>query len=161
MKKTKGVTHAAIIAALYVVMCYFAQTLGLASGAVQIRIAEALTVLPFFTPYAIGGLTVGCLVSNILTGCLPWDIAFGTLATLIGAVGTYLLRKKSPCLASIPPILANTVIVPFILAKVYGEGTPIPLLALSIFVGEFISCGVLGMLLLMALKKSKNNLFKY
>ena len=160
MKKSKGITHAAIIAALYVAMCYFSAALGLASGAIQVRAAEALTVLPFFTPYAIGGLTVGCLISNIVTGCLPWDIAFGTLATLMGAVGTYLLRKKSPFLAPIPPILANTIIIPFVLARVYGEGTPIPLLGLSIFIGELISCGILGMGLLFALKKSGKELFK-
>lgn len=161
MKKTKGITHAAIIAALYVAMCYFSAMLGLSNGAVQVRVAEALTVLPFFTPYAIGGLTVGCLISNVVTGCLPWDIVFGTLATLLGALGTHLLRKKSSFLAPVPPILANTIIIPFVLARVYGEGTPIPLLALSIFIGELLSCGVLGMLLLFALKKGGKGLFKH
>lgn len=158
MNRTKGITYAAIIAALYVALCYLTNLLGLASGAVQVRAAEALTVLPFFTPYAIIGLGIGCFVSNIVTGCLPWDIVFGTLATVIGAVGTYALRKKSPFLAAIPPIVANTAIIPFVLAEVYGETIPIPLLALSIFVGEFISCGVLGTSLLFAVKKS--NLFK-
>ncbi|MBQ3081068.1 MAG: QueT transporter family protein [Clostridia bacterium] len=160
MKRTKGITHAAIIAALYVVLTYLANLFGLSSGAVQVRISEALTVLPFFTPAAIPGLTIGCLVANIVTGSLPWDIVFGSLATLLGAVGTYLLRKKSPYLAPLPPIIANTLIVPVVLAKVYGEGTPIPLLAASVFAGELISCGVLGMLLLISLNRSKNNLFK-
>lgn len=160
MKKTKGITFAAIIAALYVVLCYFAHLLGLSGGAVQVRIAEALTVLPFFTPSAIGGLTVGCLLSNIITGCLLWDVVFGTLATLLGAVGTFLLRKKSPWLAAVPPILFNTLIIPFVLQQVYGVGTPIFLLMLSIFAGELISCGVLGTMLLYALKPHASRLFK-
>lgn len=160
MKNTRVVTHGAIIAALYVALTYLANLFGLSSGALQVRISEALTVLPFFTPAAIPGLTIGCLVSNTVTGCLPWDVVFGTLATLLGAVGTYLLRRKNPYLAPVPPILANTLIVPIVLAKVYGEGTPIPLLAASVFAGELISCGVLGMLLLFALKRNGQGLFK-
>lgn len=158
MKKTKGLTYAAIIAALYVILSYLSHLLGIASGAVQVRISEALTVLPFFTPSAVSGLTVGCLITNLVTGCAPWDTVFGTLATLLGGLGTYLLRKRSPYLSPLPPILANTVIIPLVLAKVYGVGTPVPLLALSVFAGEFIACGVLGMILHKAL--SQRDIFK-
>ena len=154
MKKTKGLTYAAIIAALYVVLSYLSHLFGLSNSAIQVRISEALTVLPFFTPVAIPGLGVGCLITNLVTGCAPWDVVFGTLATVLGAVGTYLLKKHTPFLAPLPPILANVAIVPFVLAFVYGDGTPIPLLALGIFVGEFIACGVLGMVLLHAIKRS-------
>lgn len=160
MKHAKSVTYSAIIAALYVVLSYCSHLFGLANGAVQVRLSEALTVLPFFTPAAIPGLTIGCLVSNFIMGCLPWDIAFGTLATLLGALGTYALRKWHPALAPLPPIAANTVIVPIVLAKVYGEGAPLYLLAAGIFAGEFVACAVLGIPLLYTLKRRGANIFK-
>ncbi len=98
-KKIMFLSQAAMIAALYVVLTLLANALGLANYAIQVRFSEALTILPFFTPAAIPGLTIGCLLSNILTGCAPLDILFGTLATLIGALGTYALRR---CLRSLP-----------------------------------------------------------
>lgn len=159
MKKTRFVTNAAIIAALYVVLSYVAHTFNLASGAVQVRLSEVLTVLPFFTGAAVPGLTVGCLISNILMGCHIWDVVFGTIATLIGAAGTYLLRKKSIYFACVPPIAANSLIIPFVLSKVYGDGTPLPLLALSVFIGELIACGFLGTALCALLKKRGKDIF--
>ncbi len=92
-QKTNFICVTAMIAALYVVLTFIANTFGLASGVIQIRLSEALTVLPFFTPAAIPGLTIGCLLSNWMTGCVLWDIIFGTLATLLGALGSYALRK--------------------------------------------------------------------
>ncbi len=137
---------AALIAAAYVVLTFVASAFGLASGAIQVRLSEALTILPIFTPYAIPGVFIGCLLANILTGCALWDIILGSFATLIGAVGTYLLRKHK-LLATIPPMLANTIIVPFVLVNVYAlEGT-YWYFALTVFIGEFISCGILGTLL--------------
>ncbi len=145
-----------IIAALYVALTLLSSVFGLSGqNLIQFRLSEALTILPFFTPAAIPGLTVGCLVANILTGSVPWDIAFGTLATLLGAVGTYLLRKHR-FLVSIPPILANTLIVPFVIYYCYGldasfSAFPVAvgllLTAGCVFIGEFICCGVLGTLL--------------
>ena len=150
--------RAAIIAALYVVLTYVANALGLANGSVQVRFSEALTILPFFTPAAIPGLFVGCLLSNILTGCAIPDIIFGSIATLLGALGTYALRKKSPWLAPVAPIVANTVIVPFVLLYAYGV-QPLWLSFITVGAGEIISCGILGMLLLFALKKRAAALF--
>ena len=92
-KKVLFITQAAMIAALYVVLTLLANALGLANYAVQIRFSEALTILPFFTPAAIPGLWAGCVLANILTGCAPLDILFGSLATLIGAFFTYVLRR--------------------------------------------------------------------
>lgn len=156
-KKIRGIAVGAIIAAMYVVLTYVASALGLANGAIQVRFSEALTILPVFTPYAIPGLFIGCLTSNILTGCVATDILFGSLATLIGAIGTYLLRKH-PVLATLPPILANTIIIPFILMYVYhAEGTLIYFF-ITIFIGELISCGILGALLHKSL--SKHNIFR-
>ena len=146
--KNKGVvftTQAAMIAAIYVVLTVVFAPFSF--GSVQVRIAEALTILPAFTPAAIPGLFVGCLIGNILGGAMLPDIIFGTLATLIGAVFTYILRNQNKFLAPLPPIVANTVIIPYVLRFAYGEAITIPLLMLSIGIGEVISCGVLGMIL--------------
>ncbi len=158
-KKVLFITQAAVIAALYVVLTLLANALGLANYAIQVRFSEALTILPFFTPAAIPGLTIGCLLSNLLTGCMPLDILFGSLATLLGAVGTYLLRKRQ-WMAPLPPILANTVIVPFVLAYVYQFEGSIPYFMLTVGIGELLSCGVLGMILMGVLMKYRNVLFK-
>ena len=158
--KNKGVvftTQAAMIAAIYVVLTVVFAPFSF--GSVQVRIAEALTILPAFTPAAIPGLFVGCLIGNILGGAMLPDIIFGTLATLIGAVFTYILRNQNKFLAPLPPIVANTVIIPYVLRFAYGEAIPIPLLMLSIGIGEVISCGVLGMILYITLNKYKHRLF--
>lgn len=150
--KTTYLTHAALIAALYVILSLVSNMFGLASGAVQIRISEALTVMPVFTPAAIPGLFAGCIISNILTGCAPWDILFGSLATLIGALFTQVL-KKHDILCLLPPIASNTLILPFVLSFVYHFEGSLWYFAITIFAGEFISCGILGYLLKKVLRK--------
>lgn len=149
--------QAAMIAALYVVLTYIANAMGLASSAIQVRFSEALTILPYFTPAAIPGLFVGCLLSNILTGCAIPDIIFGSAATLIGAVLTRVIRRYK-WLAPVPPVLANTLIVPFVLLYAYGI-RPLWLSFITVGIGEIISCGVLGMLLLFVLEKYRGRLF--
>lgn len=151
-------TQGALIAALYTALTYLANALGLANGAVQVRFSEALTILPVFTPAAVPGLFVGCLLANLLTGAAIWDILFGSLATLLGAIGTYLLRRHEK-LAAVPPILANLLIIPFVLKWAYGVSEALPYLFLTIGLGEVISCGVLGMILLYALKPHAKALF--
>ena len=151
--KTLKITVGGVIAALYVALTYLANLLGLASGAIQIRLSEALTILPVFTGAAVPGLAVGCVLANLLTGCAAWDVVFGSLATLIGAVGTRLLRKK-PLLAWIPPVLSNAIIVPIILIKVYGVPDAWWYLVLTVGAGEVIACGVLGLLLWRALRNN-------
>ena len=147
------ITKAAFIAALYVVLTELSAQFGLSgTNVIQFRISEALTILPFFTSAAIPGLVIGCFLSNLLTGAVVWDVVFGTVATLIGAVLTYALRRYK-WLAPIPPILANTVIVPFVLRYAYGFTDAWWFLALTVFIGEFVCCGVLGMLLLFAVNK--------
>ncbi len=154
-KSSKFMAHSAIIAALYVVLTYIASILGLSSGAIQIRFSEALAILPVFTSAAIPGLFIGCFISNILSGCVIWDVIFGSLATLIGAVFTYFLRNHEKY-AFIPPILSNTIIVPFVLKYAYGLPAGLAYLVLTVGIGEILSCGVLGSLLLLYLKKYKN-----
>ncbi len=141
-----------VIAALYVALTFVAAAFGLASGAIQVRLSEALTILPVFTATAVPGLTVGCILANLLTGCAPWDVVFGSLATLIGAVGTRLL-KNNPYIAWIPPVVSNAVIVPFVLQKVYGVEDAWWYLALTVGAGEIIACGILGILLYHSIKK--------
>lgn len=149
--------QAAMIAAIYVVLTFIANAFGLANYAVQVRFSEALTILPYFTPAAIPGLFIGCLLSNILTGCALPDIIFGTLATLVGAILTYRLRKFK-WLAPVPPIVANAIVVPIVLLYAYGI-SPLWLSFITVTAGEIISCGILGMILLFALEKYRGRLF--
>lgn len=157
-KKVLFLVQAAMIGAIYVVLTLLFQPFSF--GQIQVRIAEALTILPLFTPAAIPGLFVGCLIGNILGGSILPDIIFGSLATLIGAIFTYLLREQSKYLAPLPPTLANTIIVPFILYYAYGINLPIPFMMLTVGIGEIISCGVLGMIVYASLEKYRYRIFK-
>ncbi len=142
-----------MIAALYAVLCILLAPISYA--AIQVRIAEALTILPAFTPAAIPGLTVGCLLANILGGCPMLDIIFGTLATLIGAVGTYLLRSRKT-LIWMPPVVSNTILVSIfsIYIPFMGESDDsLWYIMLTVCIGELISVCILGYLLYFALKK--------
>ncbi len=150
--KTKNLTMASTIATLYVVLTLLSRVFGLDSGAIQLRFSEALCILPIFTPAAIYGLFVGCLLSNILAGAVVWDVIFGSLATLLGALGTRAL-KGNRFLAVIPPILANTLIIPFVLSFAYGIPGSIPYFMLTVGIGEILSCGVLGLFLYRYVKK--------
>ncbi len=156
-KKTKFLVHASFIAALYVVLTYLATLTGLSSGVIQVRFSEMLTVLPIFTSAAVPGLFVGCLLSNILSGCVLWDVIFGSLATLIGALGTYTL-KNHKYLAILPPIIANTIIVPFLLRYAYGAPGSLFYFMITVGIGEIISCGILGIILIRAFEKNKDML---
>lgn len=159
-RKTRYLTYAAVIAALYVVLTWFSALFGLSGqNLIQVRLSEALCILPYFTPAAVPGLAIGCLISNLLTGAHVLDIVFGTLATLLGAIGTRMLRKWR-FLTPLPPILANTIIVPFVLRYAYlMVDVAMPLLFLTVAAGEIISVGVLGTLLLLALQKRRTYLF--
>ena len=149
--------QAAMIAAIYVVVTLVVAPF--AYGEVQVRISEALTILPVFTPAAVPGVFLGCLIRNMLGGCILPDIIFGRLATLFGAVFTRTLRNKSKYLAPLPPIIANMLIVPFVLRYGYMVPLSIPFMMLTVGVGEVISCGVLGLILHAALSKYKGILF--
>ncbi len=151
------VAAAGIIAALYVGLGFL--VLNLASGVIQVRFAEVLTVMPVFTTAGIPGVTIGCFLFNLLSGAAVGDVIFGTLATLIGAVGTRLLRKKSRYLAVLPPILANTLIVPFVLKYAYGFEDAIWFMMVTVCAGEIIAAGILALLLRRLLEKSERQLF--
>lgn len=150
--------RAAVIAALYVVLTWLSALVGLSSGAIQFRLSEALCVLPVFTAAAVPGLAVGCLLANLLTGAVVWDVIFGSLATLLGALGAYALRRWK-YLAPIPTVAANVLIVPFVLRYAYSlEGT-VPLFMLTVGIGEAVTCGGLGTLLTAALIKRSGKFF--
>ena len=155
-KKLVFICQAAVIAALYVVLTYVFSAF--ASGVIQVRVSEALTILPAFTPAAIPGLVIGCLLSNTLTGCVLLDIIFGSVATLIGALGSYALRRHT-WLVPIPPIVSNLIIVPFVLRFAYGATDAFPFMMATVGAGEIISCYLLGMILYGALKKVNHTLF--
>lgn len=143
---------AALIGALYCAVTLLSVPFGLAIGPFEIRLSETLVCLPIFTPAAVPGLTLGCLLANLLAGGHILDIIFGTLATLLGALGTRLFRSRpAPALAC--PILANTLIVPPILYFAYGfQSSGFLFLLITFFVGETLSAGVLGYFLQKALR---------
>ncbi len=155
---TVYIAQAAVIAAIYTVLTIIAAGFDLASGAIQVRFSEALTVLPFFTPAAIPGLTIGCVISNIVTGCALPDIIFGSLATFLGAIGSYALRRNR-YLCSVPPIVSNALIIPFVLSFAYHIPGGIPYFMLTVGAGEVISCLFLGQILLTALLPVRNRIF--
>lgn len=151
-KRIITVSQAAMIAALYVVLTFIASAAGLANGVIQVRLSEALTILPYFTPAAVPGLITGCLLSNLLTGCSAPDILFGTLATFLGALGSYALRRWK-WLVPLPPVLANSLIIPWVLRISYDVSDAIPFLMFTVGIGELAACYVLGMVLLLTLDR--------
>lgn len=157
-KKNLFMTQSAMIAAIYVVLTFLFAPISF--GQIQVRVAEALTILPVFTPAAIPGLFVGCLIGNILGGAILPDIIIGSIATLIGAIGTYYLRHKIKFLAPLPPIISNTILVPLVLHYGYGINLPLPLLMCTVGIGEVIGCGVLGLFFYKIFEKYSYSIFK-
>ena len=156
-KTLRTLTQGGAVAAAYVLLTLISALFGLDKGAVQLRLSEALTILPCFFPAAVPGLVVGCLLANIVTGAVLWDIVAGSLATLVGAIGTRLLRKNR-WLACLSPIVANIVIITPVLMFAYGLPGGFFLLGAGVGAGEVLSCGVLGQVLYSALDKRRDSL---
>ena len=156
VNKTRNLVFGALIAAIYVVLTLMLRPISY--GPIQFRISEALCVLPYFTPAAIPGVFLGCLISNLLGGAVIMDVVFGSLATLIGAVGSWILRKNR-FLVSVPPILSNILIIPWVLKFAYGSEDLIWYMMVTIGIGEFLAIGVLGQLLITALTKYRKMIF--
>ena len=153
----RQLTLAAVIGALYAVLTLTASVFGVTYGPIQCRVSEALCVMPVFFPAAIPGLTIGCVISNLITGGLWQDVVFGSLATLVGALGAYLLRKAPAWLTTVPTILANALVVPPILVYAYHMEGGLPFITLTVTAGEVLSAGVLGTLLCILIRR--RNLF--
>ena len=156
-KDTGFLVQGALIAALYVALTMMFAPISF--GPVQFRISEALCILPFFTPAAIPGLFLGCLISNLLGTAVIMDVICGSLATLIGAVGSYWLRQHK-YLVCLPPILANTLIIPWVLRYAYGSTDLVPFMMLTVGIGEVLAIGVLGNGLLALLERYKYVIFR-
>ena len=150
--KTKYLAEAAVIAAIYALLTIVLAPISY--GAVQVRISEALTVLPFFTPAAVPGLFVGCIAANIMSPYGLADLIFGSAASLIGAIGSYLLRKK-PLLVPLAPVISNGIIVGAMLYYVYE--VPLPLIVQMLYVAlcEVVACYAIGYPLMKYLNKYK------
>ena len=165
-QKVMSIVTAAMIAALYVVLSFFSSLFGLASGAIQIRISEALNILPVFTPAAIPGVTIGCLLFNLLSGAPMPDVVFGTIATFLGVLMTGNIAKRlqgkkyMPFLAALPPIFSNACIIPWILKTAYGMEELYWYLFLTVGIGELLSVGVFGLFLYCSLKPFQKMLFR-
>lgn len=149
-------TAAAVIAAVYAALTLFLPIPQY--GGIQLRVAEAMTVLPFFFPAAIPGLAVGCFLANLFGSPIVLDWVFGTMATLLAALWTS--RVKHKWLAPVPPILCNATIVGAEIAyfeTMSGNAfwPAYALNALTVGLGEAVSCCVLGGLLMAALPKMK------
>lgn len=147
---TRTLVRAALIAALYTVLTLLLQPLSY--GEVQIRVSEALTLLPILLPEAVPALAVGCLLANILGGCTIFDIVFGTLATLLAALCTRRLRNRF-WLAALMPVLFNGVIVGAVVHYCYAPVFPLPLSMLSVAAGEAVACLVVGPLLIRVMQR--------
>ena len=157
-KKTRLMTESALIAAVYVALVLLFKPISF--GAIQFRIAEALCILPFFTLSAVPGLALGCLLGNFFSGAAMPDVVFGTLATLLAAILSYKLRDINKWLVCLPPILANAIIVPFVLQYAYGVTDGYFFLFATVGIGEILAVGVLGNILLLALEGRKEVIFR-
>ena len=156
---TRRLCETALIAAIYVILTFVSAAFGLSSGAIQLRLSEALCVLAIFTPAAVPGVALGCFTANLLTGCALWDIVFGTLASLIGMLGCRAM-KKFPYLAPAPYALANMIVIPFVVKLVYGAPDAHYFIFLTVGIGEIISVFAVGIPLYLVLKKHSNTIFK-
>ncbi len=158
-KSTLFLTQAAVIAALYVALTYVSNALGLAYGAVQFRLSEILTVLPVFTPAAIPGLTIGCVIANLSSPFGIVDIICGSLATLLAAMSSYALRKKCfkglPVISVIPPVLFNAVIIGLEIWALQGRTAELFFVsAVEIALGQLVMCVVAGLPFIRAVKRT-------
>ena len=157
-KKTRLMTESALIAAVYVALVLLFKPISF--GAIQFRIAEALCILPFFSLSAVPGLALGCLLGNFFSGAAMPDVLFGTLATLLAAILSYKLRDINKWLVCLPPILANAIIVPFVLQYAYGVPDGYFFVFATVGIGEILAVGVLGNILLLALEGRKEVIFR-
>lgn len=160
-KRVKALTTSAIIAALYLVLTFIFYLTSFMPY--QIRFAEALTVLPYFTPLAIPGLFVGCVLANIIGGNGMWDIVVGSLATLFSAYLTYKItfaKTSRKLLTPLPPVVINAVVVGAMLSFLYEM--PLFMTMLSVAGGQIIACYLLGYPLILLIEKNKklSELFK-
>ena len=150
MKRKNAVlytTRGAMIAALYVAITWLCTLMGLSSGVIQFRISEAMCILPIFLPEAVPGLFIGCMLANLMGSGIIWDVVFGGLATLIGAIGARMMRRLPKRLiwcATLPTVIANMLIIPLVLIFAYGATESFPFIAMTVGIGEAVCAGMGG-----------------
>ena len=156
---TRSITRAAIIAALYILLSLAVQPI--ASGLVQCRISEALTILPVFTGAAVPGLFIGCLLFNLISGAVAYDVVFGSLATLLAALLTWRMARRGmpKWMLPLPSVVFNGLIVGALLVYAYGVPVSYPLAVLYVAAGQAVACYVLGMPLMLLLGRFGKKLF--
>ena len=145
----RRLVRAAVIAALYAVLTLALQPISY--GPLQVRLSEAFTLLPILLPEAVGGVTLGCLLANLLGGSMLPDIVFGTLATFLAAVLTRRLRKRFWPAASMP-VLFNELIVGAVVHFCYAPEMALWLCMVTVALGEAVACYIVGPILLKALR---------
>lgn len=154
----RELSRAAIISAIYAIL-----TISLApisSGLIQCRVAEALSVLPYFTFSAVPGLFIGCFLANLLTGAPIYDVVFGSLATLLASYITYVLRRRVPgFLAPLPSVVINALVIGALLTYVYDAGVCYWIAAGYVAIGQAIACFVIGLPLMSLLTRFSDKLF--
>ena len=159
LKNTRFLLRAGLIAAAYTALCLIFQPISFGFAGVQLRVSEALTLLPLLTSAAVPGLFVGCFLSNLLGGAMMIDVVVGSLTTLAAALCTRALKDR-PVLAALPPVLFNAVIVGWILCCVYAVGMPLWLCMLSVGLGQLAACYGIGLPLMKMMKRIPEKYFE-
>ena len=159
--KTKFITQSAVIAAIYIALCWMFAPISFGHNLFQFRISEVMTVLPIFTPAGIPGVFIGCALSNLLFGGLGIiDLVLGSLATLTAAFLTYLLRNKPRVIALMPPIIVNAIIVGWYLNILISPEINVLVNMMWVLLGQVVSCYILGLPLCAVIDKYKKHLLK-
>jgi len=157
MKNTRFIVESAVIAALYTALTLAFQPLSYgAEGLIQVRISEALTILPYFTPAAVPGLFIGCVIANLFSPVGVIDVVVGSLATLIAAYLSY--RVPNRLMVPMPPVVVNGLIIGAMLHYVYN--VPLLLSILAVTAGQLAACYILGFPLLLVLERYRNQIFR-
>ena len=154
LNKVKVLSRSAIYISLYIALCYVFAPISF--GMIQVRIAEALCIMPLFDPFAIVAITIACFLSNLLISVSLIDAVFGSIATFIGLILIIYIKKNNFFLKMLPTVLSNAIIIPFVLKYAYGINEPLWLSGLTVGIGEVISVMGLGYLLYLYLNRHKD-----
>ena len=157
--KTRFLVQASLIAAIYTALCLVLHPISFGFGGIELRVSEALTLLPVLMPAAVPGLFAGCLLSNLMGGATALDIVFGSLTTLAAALLTRRLRNR-PVLAALPPVLLNAAVIGTLLRYAYGVAMPLWLCMLSIGLGQAAVCYAIGLPLLRMMRRIPERYFR-
>lgn len=143
-RNIRFLVQASLIAAIYTALCLILHPISFGFGGIELRVSEALTLMPVLMPAAIPGLFIGCLLANLLGGATLLDVIFGSLTTLAAAMLTRKCRNK-PVLAAFWPVILNAVVIGSLLRYAYGVAMPLWLCMLSIGAGQAVACYGIGL----------------